>query len=356
MPEQNQEEPVDREGVDQPVTDDGKTEADLWNEIAAAESDSAAASTPEKSKDEDAGATGNDKANDDAEQGDQGKDAEAARGKAAGGQDAPGGDASKSTPAAATEIDWSKAAPEFRAAFEATQAELKRAQQTNRANAGRASALQRQLNDMTARERGRQTDSGHQQGAGKGTPSASQDSLLDDPEIKAVVEEYPEVAKPIVKKLGEMVDRQAKREQAEDASRHAALVAEQEALLTKEHNDWDAVAGDPAFGAWLGDQPQHIQDAAQRNAKEIVDYRQAADVIGRFKVFRSAQSAQKDQPGNGQGTTGSLSDRRRRQLESSSAARSRGPGVAHGIPEDGDEQALWDAFGELDKRRASGRA
>jgi hypothetical protein len=94
-----------------------------------------------------------------------------------------------------------------------------------------------------------------------------------------------------------------------------------------------------------------------RNAEEVVDAEEAADVVGRFKAFLAARqngtggdrgSADERplQGGNGNHQAQQpLSDKRKRQLESASTARSRGPGAATGIPDD--EEGAWKAFEKM---------
>jgi hypothetical protein len=198
---------------------------------------------------------------------------------------------------------------------------------------------------------------------------------LKSDDFKEFEKEYPEVAKPMKQLVGGLQSRvkQARKEldainkgqEQADVERHRALVIEQKALLVEEHSDWDKVIADEGFGPWLDEQPRHIQEAATRNAKEIVDAAQAADVIGRFKATLSAPSAataadkladtaaaDKDAEA-GEPT---LTERRKRQLDSAASTRTGGPGAAHGIPEDGDEEAIWDAMQKKEERENRQRA
>ncbi len=104
-------------------------------------------------------------------------------------------------------------------------------------------------------------------------------------------------------------------------------------------------------------QPRHIQEAAYRNANEIVDAAEAADVVSRYKAFRQPQQQNINaSPPNTERDANNqrLLGKRQRQLESAATARSRGPGVATGIPEDGDPETLWKQFDEMERRNARG--
>ena len=95
-----------------------------------------------------------------------------------------------------------------------------------------------------------------------------------------------------------------------------------------------------------------------------MDAAEAADVVSRFKAFRSAQSdagsdtldaddteGPADDKGKGDGTT-QLTGKRQRQLEAASTTRTGGPGAAHGIPEDGDPEEIWKAYDRQEQREA----
>jgi len=145
------------------------------------------------------------------------------------------------------------------------------------------------------------------------------------------------------------------------AGQNEEIAVTQQALLEEEHEDWEDVFAAKGTLEWLSDQPRHIQEAAYRNAEEIVDAEEAADIVSRLKAFRSAQ------PGNSTGNNADESDsdtdddtgkdtglsaRRKRQLDASSSSRTGGAGAAHGIPEDGDEAAIWDAMDKQEARKA----
>lgn len=259
-------------------------------------------------------------------------------------------------PAAAPDI-WAAATPEQRAAFDAARADRDKLEQYKRSNEGRLAALQRQIKEL----RGTQRPAKAAATAADAKPGdASAEGILGSSEWKSLETEYPEVAKPIGKVIANLeaqVTRQQKELSAIGDDRRQAALSEQEALLVKAHPDWLAVTEEPAFLAWLDEQPRHMQEAARRNADAIVDAREAADVVGRFKDFKggSAQptAGRGASPGPSTTATQPLSGKRQRQLDSASAARSRGPGVANGIPAEGDPEVMWKQFDELDRRQGS---
>lgn len=251
---------------------------------------------------------------------------------------------------------WGDATPEQKAAFEAAEARAKKLEQAERSNRGRLSALQRQINDLIAKQQqaapvAAQPQPGEDQG---------DDNPLNDPEFKRAVEEYPEVAAPLAKVLGKVLERNTRLEKemaAVGVDRRQAALNEQAAILADQHPDWQDIGATPEFVDWVHAQPRHIQEAAYRNATEIVDAAEAADLVGRFKEFRAGgRSGNTPTPRTGAagpGTqTNQLAGKRQRQLESASAARSRGPGAASGIPKDGDPETLWKQMDELERRAA----
>jgi len=331
--------------IDNALEDESKDDAEIWAEIdqeeagaeagAAPESDSGAddgevpAGAEAKTDDDDAGQTGDEPKPD---------------------GDKPSGDAGD----AGEDDPWSTATDEQRAAYDAAQEQLKKLEQSDRSNRGRLAAMQRQINELNTKPPAPKGD-GEEGVDGDGE---------DDDEIKSVVDEYPEVAKPLLKKINSLEAKLSKHDQkltAADESRHDEEIDEQTDLLEKDYPDWEDDIAAEGFEDWLYAQPRHIQEAAVRNAEEIVDAAEAADVVGRWKAFRSAQGNTGDDPGAEDldaGKTGDgdgkprLSGKRQRQLESAAGTQKGGPGVAHGIPEDGDPEAIWNAFDKVEQRQA----
>lgn len=365
--------PKDLDLVDDSLADEGKDDAALWAEFDQAEDKAAAtdtnlddASPGDEPGDDDAGG-------DAAAADDEGQAKKPDSAAQAGGEQSPSGDAASGGEQPSDDAQghpqndlWANASPDQRAAFEAAQAQIKRLEQAERSNRGRLSALQRQLNEQRQPSKAAPNgaaDNGQQRGDGADA-KAEANVFLASEEWKGFVTEYPEVAGPLGKVIGELqaeVTRQRKELSAIGADRREAAVAEQEKLLVEQHPDWETVTAEAGFVDWLNQQPRHIREAAVRNAEEIVDAAEAADVVGRFKDYRAsqgqgaggtAQQSSRADAGRGTGTTQALSGKRQRQLESASAARSRGPGVAVGIPEDGDEETLWKQFDEMERRQA----
>jgi DNA repair exonuclease SbcCD ATPase subunit len=332
--QQKQIEDSDLDLIDPALEDAGKTEQELWNELEAVEK--AAKGSPDELAAADAAAGSQEESTAAADskdlENDQGK-----KGAEASPEDRT--DAAAGKPAASDV--WANATPEQLAARDALVAERQRLEQADRSNRGRVSALQRQIDGL-------------RRPAAEGGGEPAKPKALQSEKGKKLREEYPEIAEPVAEEIetlrGEVAD-------LKDRARKDAI-AEQTEQLEEQHKDWQAVAASDDFGKWVASQPEYVREAVMRNADEIVNAVEAGDVISRFKSSRSAQRSDTPPAPNGQQaggkTTGSLSDRRRRQLESSSTARSRGPGVAQGIPEDGDEEALWKAWDEHDRRRSAG--
>lgn len=268
---------------------------------------------------------------------------------------------------------WANATPAQRAAWQAAQQQLRKLEQADRSNRGRLSALQRQLNELLAgqRQSGAAPSGAANQGAhGAGQAGADGKSdgadYLASNEWKQFADEYPEVAGPLEKIIGslqEKVVRQEKFLSAIGEERQQAALEEQARLLTEEHPDWQDVTADPEFGPWLMRQPRHIREAAERNAKAIVDYQEAADVVGRFKQYRelhkqggiahpsNARSGARSSEGR-ESSNHRLSAKRQRQLEAATSARTRSPAVVNGIAEDGDPETIWRQWDEYERRQA----
>lgn len=246
---------------------------------------------------------------------------------------------------------WADAKPEQRAAYEAAQKELDRLKHADQSNRGRLSAMQRQLNNL-------------QKGTAQAATSVAANvkhqqqvnGFLDSDGWKAFVAEYPEVAQPLNSVIGGMQEQLVRMRAELDSvgqERRVNAIVRQEEMLDEQHSDWREVAATPDFLNWLEEQPVYVQEAAARNGMEIMDAREAADIIGRFKATRSnGQSTANDsQKSSGTGIDRPLSGRRQRQLDSARTAPARKPSLASGIPEDGDPEQLWKQFDEMERRQ-----
>lgn len=225
---------------------------------------------------------------------------------------------------------WAKAPDELRQQHEEALAKLAKLEQADRSHRGRQSALQRQLDEL------------RQQVATK--PKEEVATPETPEEWEQLQEDYPEIAAPVRKMIDQqasMITRLEKELQAIGSVHRDNALQEQATLLAEEHPDWEQVGSDPGFADWLQNQPRHIQEAAYRNGNEIVDYREAADVVGRYKQFKGASNPQPNTK---------LADKRKAQLKSAQSTRSRGPGVTSGIPEDGDPEQLWKMWEEHERR------
>lgn len=328
--------------VDDALEDEGKTDEEIFNELEAEEVAAAAGeSTDDISDDESAAA-------------------------AAAAADKPPGEQSPGTQEPAPDDVWASASPEQRAAHEDAQTQISKLEQTERSRKGRMDSMQRRIDDLARQPApGAPTDAATAtDGANGATAESVTAEFFGSEEWKSHEQEYPEVSGPqksiFTKLIGRLFAVEQKQEVTDaqrivdDAEAHDAFVLEQEQLLEKEHEDWEEVMAAKGTMEWLEDQPRHIQEAAVRNADEIVDAEQAADVISRLKAFRTAQSAGPSDAGEAgdDGGNSRLSGKRDRQLATASNARTGGAGAAHGIPEDGDEEAIWNAMERKEAREA----
>ncbi|MBP2230820.1 hypothetical protein J2847_004129 [Azospirillum agricola] len=231
---------------------------------------------------------------------------------------------------------WSSASEQQRAAYEAAQAQLKTLEHDSRSNRGRVSSLQRELDtvksQLAALQKGAAGSTGQDQGA-------------TEADIRRLQEEYPEVARPVLKELSslrtQLSETQARLNQRDSTEaqreREQALDREEQALA-QQHPDWAQVAASSAFSDWLKTQPRYVVEAIQRNGEAIQDAAEAGDIIARFKAHQGvAGTATAAQPASGAMATGApanLAARRQRQLESGAAVTSRGAGPAGGPPDD----------------------
>lgn len=243
---------------------------------------------------------------------------------------------------------WANAPAPLREAYEAERKAREKAENTIRSNNGRLSKAEREAAELRSRVLAQPAPAGP-------APAANEQRGERDERLRAVSEEYEDVAKPLVDEilaLRETVDRLASGQAsfAEQQRAHAALqqaeeFARQEQMLSEAHGDWREVVVNPEFVAWVQDPetPQFIRDGIARNGDGIVDGKESSAILNLFKQGRS------------QPTTDPNAARRQRQLEGSRAVPSRVPGATQkGTPNDFD--AAWAELREQERRQRQQRA
>lgn len=210
-------------------------------------------------------------------------------------------------------------------------------------------------------------------------PKKDEDDPLTSPEFLKVKQEYGDVIEPLEKVIKSLQGKLAAVESRTvvvekdlsglTANQANEYVAEQSAVLTEKHKDWQTIVTSPDFKAWLDEQPEEVQGLVKKNADRIVDARAGARALDFYKSDRGigrepAKAAPKDEPakgktngtGNGQPSTIPAKDpRRQRQLESAAAIPDKGPGPASG-PTGDDDTALFRHYAAMkDKQLAANR-
>lgn len=335
MGDQNSEDQTLKTDGQQPANPAGNAETEdeaaIWAEFEAAER-AEAGDPPPQGREDTAGADGN------APEKDAVTDAKPAN---------PAGDAQPPQ----NDI-WASAPPELRSAFEETRRRAEQAEHRFRSDAGRVAALQRQVDEL------RKGGTAPGPAAGATQADAEPNSVLASDKWKALKQEYPEVAEPFEAILAEMegrIHRHEKELSAIGTDRRQAAQDEQQNIVSQVHGDYVGfISGNlDKFQEWRGQQPRYVQEAIQRNWDGVVDGFEMADVIARFKSSLGGNSGSPGHEPPGKGTSQPLADRRKRQLDSSTSPRTKGPSVATGIPEDADEETLWKMFDEEDRRKAA---
>lgn len=328
--------------IDPNLADEAKDEAEIWDEMEAEETGTAP-------KDE----------NDTSETGDE--DAELA---AQGFTDENEGDSGAKVPdeengsggtsdedgSQNNENDiWANAPPELKAAYEELAKKHEDLDHRMKSDDGRVAALSRQIDDLRAQLTKPPADEAD--GKDDGDKPSVQEAL------KELGEDYPEVAEVLERISGDL-DAKVSRLSAAEESRHKAAQDQMAAHVEIEGNKVEeAHPGYVAFVkenvdaylAWVDDQPKRIRDAAAANDGAIVDAAAAIEVIDGFKKHLGIEPAKA--PANDPEPDPKLNDKRQRQLNGSASPRKPGgKAVVSGIPEDGDEEAIWNAMEEAEER------
>lgn len=302
------------------------TEAELWAEFSKAEA---------KDKDAD----DQSREHEFAENGESAKDTPA-EGAAAPAQEPP-----QQQPKAGPDI-WANAPPDLKEAHDAQVRALESAttEHARHSIEGRIASYTRRLKER------------NEAAAQQPVPAADEAA---DP-LAELAAEYPEIAKPLQQKLAPIADKLSQfdaqmrsRQEAADLEMDADLQANEQLLETR-HPGWDGFLKDngPAFGAWIVDQPLYLRQAFVTNADAIIDPYSAIVTLDAFKQFVGSNQPPQQQESSVAPPAAQqqrLNPRRAAQLASSASPQSVGsrPTVS-GIPQDGDEQAIWNAFRDTD--------
>jgi hypothetical protein len=240
---------------------------------------------------------------------------------------------------------WANAPPDLKAAHDGQVKALESAQteHARRSIEGRIASYTRRLQERNA-------------AAKAAAPAPTEEAADTFAELAA---EFPEIATPIIKdrqvineKLSKFEAIEKSRQEAADQQMDAELMAN-ERMLEEKHPGWDKYLHEhgPAFGAWIVDQPFAIRQAFVTNQEAIIDPYAAIETLNAFKTF-VAQNTQPPQQGANPPSAAQqnrLNPRRAAQLAGSASPHTAGsrPTVS-GIPQDADEQTLWNAWAAVD--------
>lgn len=245
---------------------------------------------------------------------------------------------------------WAGASPEQRHAFEEAQKRASEAEHRLRSDDGRVSSLQKKINRLTEDLQSRKPDANGRQRNETATEALGR-LKTDYPEIAELLDPVLASVRGDVTALSDAETKRiqtAQRDLDESRTELASIANNNARTVEQAHPGYERflVENQQAFVAWVEDQPRAIREAAYANAQFVADPSAAIDVINRFKAHINppAQMPDTDRK-NADPQNNPLNDRRRRQLDASASPQrsARRPAVS-GVPEDGDPQAIWDAF------------
>tara|TARA_Y100000310_G_scaffold335304_1_gene416955 strand:+ start:479 stop:1531 length:1053 start_codon:yes stop_codon:yes gene_type:complete len=332
---------------DAPLTEEAAADEEVsaWNEFEAAEKGKETDAADDAGRAEDAQPA----ADEPAAQDEQQPDTSSADDKSDEDDAAPTDDRAEQQ-----EDIWKNATPEQRAAFEAAQDETKQARQDWNRMRGTVSGLSRKANDLQT-----QLDASRPATTGSDGPTEA-NAVFASENWKTFEDEYPELANPVKAEVQALFGAQEARIQTLErgmagisTERRSDNLAQQVEIVHAAHPDYDTIAKSDAFQQWYEQAPPYIRAGVERNAVDITDGNEVAHIVKMFKQETGAASPEppdKDEADpaetNGHDPNQALDGKRRRQLESSNAPRTRSPGaVTTGIPDD--EEGAWNAYEKM---------
>ena len=180
------------------------------------------------------------------------------------------------------------------------------------------------------------------------TSQAELDTVFQSDNWKRVETELEDLAAP-VKQLITVQQQQIKnletRLSASEANQNDATFDDQKNIVTRDHPDWESVAGEDAFLQWVGQQPTYRQEMLNRNADKIIDGAEASHLLTLYKAANNlgqtapeppAGTTTSPTPQNG-GSEPSKRDRdSQRRLDDNVAVKSSSRGGPSGPPDEFD--------------------
>ncbi len=266
---------------------DGSPEGEAETPESASEPEPEPASEPEQ---EEADNGADKKTNDDEAQAGEGE--EDAGEKSASDGDEPGdadteGQGDENTGEEDSTDIWAKASDELKSAHNEVEKERDDWKQRYKSLEGRVPTLNRNYNRaLNENEVLKRKLAAYEGDAATKPEGNGKSGVAEDPDFKALANEYPEIAAPIQKLLEKAEANQAafsERLGQMDASQHEDHVVAQQDVLAGKHTDWQQIGADENFHNWVATQPRMIQEALRRNFDEIVDGEEAAAVIELYK-------------------------------------------------------------------------
>lgn len=232
--------------------------------------------------------------------------------------------------AGTTDDLWANATPEQKAAYEAAERRAKELDHRIKSDDGRVATYQRQVNELQAEIRRLSANKTGADSKDEGTEDL-------DKELAEVAEEYPEVAQPFLKvinKLSGQLQEVTQHQQRQVEQQTAQQLDQNYSRLVEAHPDFTEYAASGEFQEWVHSQPKYIQDAAYRNAENIIDADEAIALVQQFKQSRETAQDPNPEPASQGQDKSNLAAKRQKQLESGASVPSKGPGAASGPPED----------------------
>lgn len=208
--------------------------------------------------------------------------------------DKPAAAAAAAAPPNANDI-WAQAPPELKAAYDAVQSRVTQLEQLDSTQRGRISKLMKDmkaLNEMLEGQSSAPATGSDAPNKGASAPAPAKgkkslrEELLEDPELKKVREEFPEVAVPYEKLLGRLADRlegiegtvsTVKKNTEEDVLEREGRV------LIEAHPDYPEAIASNAFQIWLYRAPKEMQEIAMANGDVVRNGKAVATLMENFK-------------------------------------------------------------------------
>ena len=233
-----------------------------------------------------------------------------------------------STEAVDEQADEPGEAERLRQEIEAIKQERDELSHKYKSQVGRVSALHRKINGNQQSV----IDENEQFGDGEEDAALPNSSSEVDAELSELLEDYPDIAKPLIKLFERKVQAIESQLQPLTENQNRQFIDSQLLIMDSQHPDWRNTVASNEYKQWLGQQPDAVQ--SMQNSVMAKDYRYLIEQFNRTRTANNTQAVD-------------IVERRKQKLATNETIKSTGQSKKSLAPDDFD--SAWSYYATRNK-------